>query len=293
MIARLIAGLLLALGTAAFLPAPARAQLTFPGASPISSGNIVLRAQPEATEAGGGFSSLFDRNVLIYGASPDLTFLVQNNSIITNSADVGGRQLSATGFGDTLFQTRYTIFQQDGIGSTLRVAPIIGINVPTGMNAVNSALSPALQPGTGAWGTRDAITASWQTLYWNGGAEAGYQANSDASSYHIGNTVYADVGFHYLLWPSSLEGQVGSELYASLESNYTSSDANASFGRTVGGTGGQLLLIDPGIIWTTTLYSVSFTALLPAYERIAADGGRYNYGVALFFRRSFFTDLHW
>jgi hypothetical protein len=287
------AGLSIALGASAVAAAPAWAQLTFPGASPISAGNVVLRVQPEISEAGGGFRSLFDRNVLIYGASPSLAFLLQNNSVVSNSVDVDGRRLTATGIGDTLFQTRYTIFQQDGIGSTFRVAPIIGIDMPTGMADANGAGPRGTQPGTGAWNTRDALTASWQTLYWNGGAEAGYQANSTAGGYHFGNTFYADLGFHYLLWPSSLEGEVGGEFYASLEANYTSSAANFSFGQTVGGTGSQLLLVDPGVIWTTALYSVSFTALLPAYERIAPNGGRYGYGAALFFRRSFFTDFHW
>ena len=289
----LAAGLLLALGAITLVAAPARAQLTFPGAAPISAGNVVVRTQPEVTDAGGGFRSLSDRNVLIYGASPDLAFVVQNNSIVSNSAEVGGRRITATGFGDTLFQTRYTIFQQDGIGSTIRVAPIIGIDIPTGMTDANSALSRGAQPGTGAWGTRDAITTAWQTLYWGGGAEIGYQANSTAGSYHFGNPIYADIGFHYLLWPSTIEGDVGGELYASLEANYSSSPANLSFGQTVGGTGGQLLLVDPGVIWTTALYSVSFTALLPANQRVAANGGHYNYGAALFFRRAFFTDYHW
>lgn len=289
----LAAGLLLAFGAIASCAAPAQAQLTFPGASPISAGNIALRIQPEVSDAGGGFRSLYDRNVLIYGASPDLAFIVQNNGIVSNSADVGGRRLTATGFGDTLFQTRYTIFQQDGIGSTLRIAPVIGIDIPTGADDANGAMPRGAEPGTGAWGTRDSLTASWQKLYWSGGAEIGYQANATASDYHFGNPLYADVGVHYLLWPSNLDGEVGGELYASLESNYTSSPANRSFGATVAGTGGQLLLVDPGIIWTTALYSVSFTALLPANERIAPNGGRYNYGAALYFRRSFFTDYHW
>ena len=290
---RLAASLLGALGAVAVFAAPARAQLTFPGASPISAGNLVVRTQPEVTNAGGGFSSLSDRNVLIYGASPDLAFVVQNNSIVSNSVDIGGRRITATGFGDTLFQTRYTIFQQDGIGSTIRVAPIIGLDIPTGMTDANRAMPRGAQPGTGAWGTRDALTASWQTLYWGGGAEIGYQANATAGGYRFGSPIYADVGVHYLLWPHNLEGEVDGELYASLESNYTSSPANLNFGQTVGGTGGQLLLVDPGVIWTTALYSISFTALLPANQRIAANGGRYNYGAALFFRRSFFTDYHW
>lgn len=44
------------------------------------------------------------------------------------------------------------------------------------------------------------------------------------------------------------------QIRASLAANDTSSVANLSFGQTVGGTGGQLPLLDRGVIWTTALY---------------------------------------
>ena len=278
---------------------PARAQLTFPGASPISAGNVIVRTQPEYVDYTHGASSAFDKNVLIYGASPDLAFIVQNTTLIGNSAEVPAglgqtQKDTAFGLGDTLLEGRYTIFRQDGIGSTFRVAPYIGVSIPTGMDNANAALPRGAQPGTGAWASRDAITASYQTLFWNGGAEAGYQTNATAGGYQFGNTFFADAGVHYLLWPTSLEGMdVPAELYASLESNYTAQVANRAGGRKVAGTGGQMLLLDPGLIYTKRLYSVSFTALLPAYEQVRQNGARYNFGAVLFFRYSMFTGLHW
>lgn len=279
------------------LGAPAQAQLTFPGASPISAGNVIVRTQPEFVQGSGGVSSAFDKNVLIYGASPNLAVIVQSTSLIANAANIpiGGqvRQVTATGLGDTLLEGRYTVFQQDGIGSTFRVAPYLGVSVPTGMDNANANLPRGAQPGTGTWASRDALTASWQTLYWNGGAEVGYQTNSTDAGYRFGNTFFADLGFHYLLWPGNLEGEVPAELYASLESNYTAQVANRIGGQKVPGTGGQLLLVDPGLIYTRRLYSVSFTALLPAYEQVRDNGSRYTFGAVLFFRYSMFTAMHW
>ena len=284
-------------GALLLLAAPARAQLTFPSAGPVSAGNLIVRTQPTIVDGTGGFQSLYDRNVLLYGASPDLTFILQNNSIVSNSAAVtsGGRtqHLTATGFGDTLFQTRYTIFGVDGIGSTFRVAPVIGIDVPTGMDDANPLMPRGLQPGTGAWGTRDAVAATWQTLTWNGAIEGGYQANAGSGGYQFGNSLYADAGFHYLLWPADLEGDVPAELYASLEANYSSNAANRAGTFDVPGTGGQLLLLDPGLIYTRQSYSFSLVAFLPAYEHVSPNGSRLNYGIALYFRRSFFTPYHW
>jgi hypothetical protein len=289
--------ILLGVAAALALAGPARAQLTFPGASPISAGNVIVRTQPEFVDLTNGVRSAFDKNVLIYGASPDLAFIVQNTSIIANSANIvsGGQvhQATAVGVGDTLLEGRYTVFQRDGIGSTFRIAPYIGVSIPTGMDAANPDLSRAGQPGTGAWASRDALTVSYQTLHWNGGAEVGYQANQNADGYRFGNTFYADAGFHYLLWPASLEGEVPAELYASLEANYTSETANRASGAKVAGTGGQMLLLDPGLIYTRRQYSLSFTALLPAFEHVRDNGTRYGYGGILFFRYSLFTDLHW
>ncbi len=279
------------------LAAPARAQLTFPGASPVSSGNVIVRTQPLLTESTGGGQSFTDKNVLIYGASPNIAFILQNTSFAANSARIGApgetHTATASGFGDTVLEARYTVYQLDGIGSTIRVAPYIGVVMPTGMDNANPALSRAAQPGTGTWGTRDAITMSVQTLTWNGGAEVGYQTNAADAGYRFGNTFYGDAGIHYLLYPSRLDGDVPSEVYASLEANYTSTAANRGGGGKVPGSGAQLLLLDPGLIFTTSRYSVSFTGFLPAYQQVRGNAGRYSYGAELLLRLSLFTEHHW
>jgi hypothetical protein len=285
----LIAGMLL-------LAKPARAQLTFPGASPISAGNVIVRVQPEIASYTGDLRSITDKTVLIYGASPALAFIVQNYTLVANSAPVetGGKHETETalGFGDTLLQARYTIFQRDGIGSTFRIAPYVGVVVPTGMTAANTQLPRGAQPGMGAWASRDALTMSYQTLFWNGGAEVGYQANSAGGDYRFGNTFFADLGFHALLWPHNLEGVVPAELYASLEANYIAGTANRESGAKVPGTGAHLLLLDPGLIYSTPTYSFSATAFLPAWERVRDNGARFVYGLELFMRLSFFTSHH-
>lgn len=293
---RRLAGLAALLVMPLWLASPARAQLTFPGASPVSSGNFIIRAQPLFTQGTGGVSSFSDKSVLIYGASPNLAFIVQNTSFAATTVRLGtGAQAhseTASGFGDTVLEGRYTVYQQDGIGSTFRIAPYVGLVMPTGMDNANPVMSRAAQPGTGTWGTRDAVTMSVQTLTWNGGAEAGYQTNAPGAGYRFGNTFYADVGAHYLLWPHSLEGDVPAELYGSLEANFTSTAPNRAGGTKVPGSGAQMLLIDPGIIYTRSRYSVSFTGFLPAWEHAATNASRYVYGAEVLLRLSLFTQYH-
>lgn len=296
-IIRAAAGTVVMFGLLGALAGPARAQISFPGAAPVSAGNVTIYLKPQYTNSTDGVSSAIDRNVVIYGASPDLAFILQNNSFVSNTDTIigkgGPQRITANGFGDTVLEGRYTIFQQDGPGSTFRIAPYAGIVMPTGMDNVNGLMPRDGQPGTGAWATRDAVTMSYQTLDWNAAAEAGYQANSTAAGYRFGNTFFADAAFRYRLWPGNLEAAVPAEVYGFVESNYTSAVADRAGGENVPGTGGQLLLIDPGIIYTARSYSVTLMGFLPAYQQVHNNGSRFNYGVLAMFRYSLFTRYHW
>ena len=288
------AGLFVAL----LLAAPARAQITFPSAAPISAGNIIVRTQPTVTDESGGVQSLYDENVVLYGASPDLAFILENKSIVSNSANIvtNGKTaaLTATGFGDTVLDTRYNLYELDDIGSTFRVAPYFGIDLPTGMDNTNAFMPRELQPASAAWGTREALTASWQTLFWNAQALIGYQNYASSSGFQPGDSVLADAAFHYMIWPGDLDREVNAEIFASLETNYSLSGIDRMDGAPIAGTGGQLWLVDPGIIYSTPQYAVDLTALLPILQQYRSPGAaRYNYGVEAMFRWSFFTYHHW
>lgn len=279
------------------LTAPARAQITFPSASPISAGNIAVRVQPLATEGTQGAQSVIGEGVIIYGASPNLAIISENDLVVSNMADVsiGGKteRVAATGLGDTLEETRYTVFQLDGIGSTFRIAPLVGVAVPTGMDNVNAAMPRYDQPGSGGWGEKTALTTSWQTLDWDFAAEAGYEAHLPASGYQVGNTLEANAGFYYPIWPKIIDNPFEKQLFFSLETNYTSGTYDRLYGHFMAGTGGQLWLIDPGVMYTGALSSINFAFLLPMMQTANGNASRYDYGFELELRWSFFTPHHW
>uniref|UniRef100_A0A8J4M668 Uncharacterized protein n=1 Tax=Acidicaldus sp. TaxID=1872105 RepID=A0A8J4M668_9PROT len=280
------------------LVAPARAQITFPSAAPISAGNVIVRTQPTATEESQGVQSLYDENIVLYGASPDLAFILENKSIVSNSANIvtNGKTaaLTATGFGDTVLDTRYNLYEADGIGSTFRIAPYIGIDLPTGMDNTNAFMPRELQPASAAWGTREALTASWQTLFWNAQALIGYQNYASSSGFQPGSSLLADAAFHYMIWPSDLDREVPAEVFASLESNYSLGAVDRMNGEAISGTGGQLWTVDPGILYSEPTWGTAFTALLPILQQYRGPGApRYDYGFELTFRYSFFTYHHW
>lgn len=287
---------------------PAMAQLTFPGASPLSAGNLILVEQPTLAEGSGGYQGATAQSILLYGASPNLALITESDLLVSNMANAvsGGKtvRLAATGIGDTIQEARYTVYQLDGIASTFRIAPLIGLTVPTGMDNVNPQLPRSLQPGTGDFGGRVAMTSSWQTLNWNAEAEVGYNANSSGvelgfsphtlgSSYQFGNQVAANVAFHYVVWPPHLSGDVPAELLAGVESNYFVTQYSHVHGQFVPGTGGQLWLIDPNLDYSTRNYGFAITALLPVLQTVNGAASRYDFGIELHFRWSLFTDHHW
>jgi hypothetical protein len=86
-------GAVLFLAVILALATPAKAQITFPSASPISAGNIAVRVQPLVTEGTQGAQSVTGEGVVIYGASPNLAIISENDLVVSNMADVsiGGK----------------------------------------------------------------------------------------------------------------------------------------------------------------------------------------------------------
>ena len=290
-------GVTLALAATVMLATPARAQITFPSASPISAGNIAVRVQPLVTEGTEGAQSVTGEGVIIYGASPNLALISENDLVVSNMADVtvGGKteRLAATGLGDSLEEARYTIYQLDGIGSTFRIAPLIGVSVPTGMDNANPAMPRNDQTGSGDWGGKAALTSSWQTLDWDAAAEVSYETHSTAAGYQVGDKLEANAGFYYPVWPKIIESPFEKQLFLSLETNYISETYDRLYGHFMPGTGGQLWLLDPGLMYTGALSSINFTFLLPMMQTTNGPASRYDFGFELELRWSFFTNHHW
>lgn len=277
---------------------PAAAQITFPSAAPVSAGNVTVRPEIGYTNETGGVQNIYEENVVLYGASPDLAFILENKSLVANSGNVfvNGKQSQqwAVGFDDTVIDTRYNLYELDGVGFTFRIAPYLGIDVPTGMDNTNDALPRPLQPASGEWGTREALTTSYQTLRWNAQGLIGFQDYASAAGYRQGSSLLADAAVHVLLWPQDLDREVPAELFASLETNYTLQAVDRLYGQTIAGTGGQLWLIDPGLIYSTPIWAAALTGLLPILQQYRAPGAsHYNYGLLFTFRWNFFTSFHW
>lgn len=67
-------------------------------------------------------------------------FLTYFDKFLELDAPGGRIERSASGFGDLLVLGRYTAFALDRPGSTIRLAPFVGLKVPTGKDDVSDSL---------------------------------------------------------------------------------------------------------------------------------------------------------
>ncbi len=140
--------------------APA-APITFSTALPVGEGKIINREQLVFTRSGDDPTNTgldVDVNslisVLAYGASEKLALFAALPYLRKELRQSGGVRRSSEGIGDLTIFGRYTLFQRDGIGRTLRLGAIAGIKAPTGDDDESDALGRLpipLQSGTGSW----------------------------------------------------------------------------------------------------------------------------------------------
>lgn len=174
------------------------APMTFPAAAPISAGDITYREQPlylSGTQFKRDFSA---ESVGIYGLSHNLAFILEETPIQYNQQSVSSPVFHTPhswGPGDLTFLPRYTFWEQDGIGTTNRLSVLTGLLIPTGVHNESDSygrLPYSLQPGTGAWGTKDGLIFTRQTLNAEVDGYGGLIHHTESHGYQLGNEYFAD-----------------------------------------------------------------------------------------------------
>src|SRR5258708_1933337 len=154
----------LALFIGLLLPRNLAAQITFNTALPVAKGDGILRAQYVLFSATGDPTSL-NRSVTVQaapfmlaaGMTRNLALFVivpyMHNSLAVNTP-MGRITQTVSGIGDSQLIARYTVYELDRKGSTIRVAPFGGVKFPTGRHDQSDRFGPIprpLQLGSGSW----------------------------------------------------------------------------------------------------------------------------------------------
>lgn len=143
------------------------------------------------------------------------------------------RTRKVDGLGDMKFFARYTAWQWDKPGRTFRIAPFMGIEVPTGKDDETDAVGRLPQPlqlGSGSWDPFLGIVLTRQTLDWEFDASISYQLNTQANDFQFGDVARLDLSYQYRVWPRKLSSGVPGFFYGVLESNLIWQDKNELVG---------------------------------------------------------------
>ncbi len=206
-------------------------------ALPVAKGEYVFREQIIFNQSGDDPSTL-DRDhqvsvsasVLGYGVMPDLA-LFGVLPIVYKRLELptAGVTRQAGGVGDARIFARYTLFQQDAPGQTFRIAPFLGVELPTGENTKRDALGRlpmSVQPGSGSWDPFGGVILTYQTRDFEIDMLASYQANTEASNFEFGDVARLDGSLQYRLWPRELSEDTSAFVYGVTEFNLIHQEKN-------------------------------------------------------------------
>lgn len=254
---------------------------TFNTALPVARDTFVFREQliyrramddpssaDRALDVRGGIS------VLGYGVRPDLAVFAVL-PWVDKSLEVatpGGRQTrGGSGLGDARLFGRYTLYQHDARGRTLRIAPFLGVELPTGGDDDRDGLGPVprpLQLGSGSWDGLAGLVLSYQTLNYEVDAQMSYKLNTRARGFEFGDEFRLDASLQHRLWPRELASRGSGFLYAVVEGNFLRAQNNESRGREDPNSGGKSLFVSPGLQYVRKRWIVEAIVQLPVVQEL-------------------------
>ncbi|OYV80087.1 MAG: hypothetical protein B7X47_03940 [Ferrovum sp. 34-44-207] len=276
------------------------APITFNTALPVHEGGYVLREQfvfmknaDDPTSVGRNMEATGLVSVLGYGVTRDFA-LFRMLPYFDKRLDMrmGGQDISRSqrGLGDLTLLGRYTAYEYNAPGRTLRVAPFLGIKAPTGEDNARDGmgrLPPPLQPGSGSWDALGGVVLTYQTLDFEIDSQVSYKANREANGFQAGNVASLDTSLQYRLWPRNLGAGVPAFLYGVLEANLVHSARDRSGGADDPNSGGTTLFITPGLQYVTQKWIVEAGVQIPVSQHLNGTALKNDYVFTTGFRINF------
>ena len=281
------AGLTAAVACLVILAAPLleAGAITFSTALPITRGHGVFRLQLKGLRATGDPGPR-DRElnaaamgvIIAYGVTEKLTLFgaipVRRTRLELDLP--GGRgERSASGVGDLRLLARYTVIQRDEPGSTLRLAPFVGVEAPTGASDRSDRfgpLPPPMQPGSGSWDAIGGVALTRQTLAWEADVALSYTLAGAGDRFQLGDTARLDLSYQRRVAPRELGAGVPAFFYVVLESNLVWRGRTTVGGVEDPASGGTTWFLAPGLQYVTRTFVLEGVVQLPVVQNLGPDG---------------------
>ncbi len=276
------------------------APITFNTALPVQEGGYVLREQfmymkiaDDPTPAQRDMRVSGVMSVLGYGVTPDFALFGMLPWFDKRlDMSMGGQAITRrrSGVGDLTLLGRYTAYQYDAPGRTLRIAPFLGVKAPTGEDNARDGfgrLPAPVQIGSGSWDWLGGVVGSYQTLDFEIDGQASYKANREANGFQSGDVADLDGSLQYRLWPGSLGSGVPAFLYGVLEANLIHSAKDDSGGIADPNSGGTTLFLSPGLQYVTKKWIVEAGVQIPVVQHLNGTALKNNYVLSTGIRINF------
>jgi len=276
------------------------APITFNTALPVAKNEFIFRQQFVVNQSGHDASeSNRDRtawsaiSVLGYGVSSKIA-LFGVLPYVNKSLDITvyGQRFNRDddGLGDVSLFGRYTAYQQNWPGRTLRIAPFAGFKAPTGKDDASDnigRLPPSVQSGSGSWDAFGGIVTSYQTLDYEVDGQISYQGNGTANGFSAGDQMRLDASIQYRLWPKTLTGDSSGFLYGVLESNVLFRQKNRGNHQTDHNSGGSQWFLTPGLQYVTRRVVIETAVQIPVIQQLNGKALENDFIVRTGFRFNF------
>lgn len=236
---------------------PALAQVTTNNALPIGEGQALIRVQAIYLQETAGDRRLEELSfpvVFGYGASRNLA-LFAVAPVLNRRLTVAGNTAADVGVGDVALLARYTVFQANRAGQTIRIAPLLGLEVP-----VSNLGSRSVDPSLGLVVTR-------QTLKDSLSASLTYQINTEGAGVDLGDEANFDLAYKYRIFPQRTSGF----LFVGLESNVIWQGSDRLQGGVDRNGGGTRWFLSPSIQYIARKFVLEGAVQIPVVQDLGSD----------------------
>ncbi len=257
------------------------APVTFNTALPVSKGEGVVRVQAKylsATDDPGPMSRELTVKALpivgVWGVTPRWTlFGIVPLLDKTMELDMpsGRSKRNVKGLGDITTMVRYAAYSKDQLGSTVRIAPFAGIEMPTGTDDEQDRfgrLPGSLQLGSGAWNPLIGVVATAQSLEKEWAVSASYKFNNAANNFERGDEARLDLSYHRRVWIGGPTDGLPHFFNAGVESNGVWQGKNRNNGQKDPNSGGTTLYLAPTLQYVTQRAITEVALQLPVMQNL-------------------------
>jgi len=260
------------------------APITFNSALPVSQNERILRGLVTIDERSSNQNDInIERkqlsltSVLAYGISSRWSVfgVLPVHDIDLSIDDINESQ---SGVGDAEVFSRYEAFRVDKARSTLRVAPFLGVRLPTGENGVTS------DGTTDVFGGVIVTSASTKQ---NLDFQLRYDINGSDNQFSAGDSLNLDFSWQRRVFPKNVSASTQGFFFAALETNLNYSSRNHFDDQVDSNSGGFTASIAPGIQYITRRWIAELAVRVPIIDDLNGSALEPKYTVFTGIRTNF------